>query len=150
MERRVPFQEHVGQLSLSVLCRWERTALKLHSCYCYSNEPPAKKKEKGRKKRCVHEHTHTHTHLHAAKAYLQCLQEVKQSSVVGGGWSRSSRVWDRGPDVSQGFSQGMGWNGKIIKRVGRREPRGGRRPSHTVILGVSSRVPQHSPCSHCT
>lgn len=149
MERRVPFQEHVGQLSLSVLRRWERTALKLHSCYCYSNEPPAKKKkEKGRKKNDVCMNIHTHSH--AAKAYLQCLQEVKQSSVVVGVWSRSSRVWDRGPDVSQGFSQGMGWNGKIIKRVGRREPRGGRRPSHTVILGVSLRVPQHSPRSHCT
>lgn len=44
--RRVPFQKHVGSLSLSLLCHWDGTALKPHSSYCYSNELPGKKKKK--------------------------------------------------------------------------------------------------------
>lgn len=54
MEWRVPFQEHVGQLSLSLLCHWEKTTRKLHSCYCYSNYFSGKKKS-------VSMHTYTPT-----------------------------------------------------------------------------------------
>lgn len=124
MERRVPFQEHVGQLSLSLLCHWGRTALKLHSCYCYSNESPRKKRDGGKKNDvCMHTYTYTHW-LHAAKAYLQCSQEVKQSGVVVGGGARAAVCEIEAPDVSQGLSRAMGRNGKIIKRQGRRGAQG--------------------------
>lgn len=69
--------------------------------------------------KCTHTHTCT---LQKSLFAVQAGGEAKQHG--GRGSSQSSRVWDRGPDVSQGFSWGTGWNGKIIKRTGRREPRG--------------------------
>lgn len=70
-------------------------------------------------------HTYTYTHwLHAAKAYLQCSQEVKQSGVVVGGGARAAVCEIEAPDVSQGLSRAMGRNGKIIKRQGRRGAQG--------------------------
>lgn len=70
---------------------------------------------------CMHTYTYTHWLL-TAKAYLQCWQEVKQSDVVVGGGARAAVCEIEAPDVSQGLSPGMGRNGKIIKRLGRREP----------------------------
>lgn len=72
---------------------------------------------------CMHTYTYTHW-LHAAKAYLQCSQEVKQSGVVVGGGARAAVCEIEAPDVSQGLSRAMGRNGKIIKRQGRRAAQG--------------------------
>lgn len=93
---------------------------------------------------------HTYTHwLHAAKAYLQCSQEVKQSGVVVGGGAKAAVCEIEAPDVSQGLSRAMGRNGKIIKGRGRREPRERLGTSHAAIMGISSREPKHSYCSRC-
>lgn len=92
-------------------------------------------------------HTYTYTHwLHAAKAYLQCSQEVKQSGVLVGGGARAAVCEIEAPDVSQGLSPGMGRNGKIIKRLGRREPSERLGTSYSAIMGICSREPKHSHC----
>lgn len=94
--------------------------------------------------------THTHTHwLHAAKAYLQCSQEVKQSGVVVGGGARAAVCEIEAPDVSQGSSRGMGakWQNN---QEARQEGSPGRvGTSHAAIMGISSREPKHSYCSRC-
>lgn len=56
-----------------------------------------------------------------------------------GGGARAAVCEIEAPDVSQGLSPGMGRNGKIIKRLGRREP-------SERVLGISSTEPKHSRC----
>lgn len=85
----------------------------------------------------------THTLPHSVRAYLQYEREARQSGVAGGS-SQSSHVWDRGPDVLRGFSQGMGWNGTIIKRAGGRQPRGSSAFTHSRRENIL-RAPLHSP-----
>lgn len=55
--------------------------------------------KKGRGKWCVHAHIHIHIHALAArcKGLFAVLAGGEAERRGSGGWSQSSRVWDRGP-----------------------------------------------------
>lgn len=64
IERRVPFQKHVGQLSLSPLCHWERTALNHIPVIVILIRSQKKRGSEKKKRMCgVHAHIHSPTQL---------------------------------------------------------------------------------------
>lgn len=77
----MPFQKHVGQLSLSPLCHWERTALNHIPVIVILIRRPEKKG--GAKKKDVW-CACTHTLSHSGRAYLQYEREARQSGAVTG------------------------------------------------------------------
>lgn len=105
-----------------------------------------------RKKKDVCMHTYTYTDwLHAAKGLFAVLAGGEAERCWWGGGARAAVCEIEAPDVSQGLSPGMGRNGQIIKRLGRREPGEGLGTSHAAAMGISSGVggwgPEHS-CHH--
>lgn len=147
IERRVPFQKHVGQLSLSPLCHWERTALNHIPVIVILIRSQKKRGGAKRKKRMCGVHAHIHS---PTVEELICSMNARRGKVVRwqGNRVRAAMCEIEALMVLQGFSQGVGWNGTIIKRTGGREEASSAftRSRREDIL----RAPLHSPSSSAT